>query len=176
MKSTLLKRHILVLIVLLIAVVGSALALRYGIVYLKKQERAVVAAHERIASYEQNKKIFNDESAALAVLASRIDTLQSYTITPTTTPTFLSSLEVLAQEYDIDFTITSVQNPGKQKTERLVVDFSASGDLESLEGFLEDLSHQTYQLKFIKLSLFADRTGADTWNTVGSVQVMSFGI
>jgi len=176
MKNNRLKRHILVLATLTVAMVASVYGLRTFVQYLKQEVRVVTATYDRIASYEQNKKIFADERAAIDDLTKRISALEEYTITPATTPVLLSSLEELAVVHGVDFSITSVQNPGKQKSERLVIDFSSSGTQDAVNAFLEDILRQTYQLKFTKLSLFANPGTTNEWNVLGSIQVMSFGI
>lgn len=168
--------HILILILITIGAIGSVYALARFVLYLRTTQAVVIAADERIASYEQNKKIFADEFVAVGELGNRIKKLEGYTITPATTPNLLSSLEDLARAHHIDFRITSVQNPGKQKTERLTMDFSASGDSAALTAFVDDLSHQTYLMKFNKFSLVSDGTPTGTWNVVASIQIMSFGI
>lgn len=175
MSTTRLKHHIVVLFCMIVLAAGTMTALHFFIRYLHQQEHALLVAHTRIASYDQNKKIFADESAALVALAERITRVEAYTVTPATTPALLSSLEALAQTHGVEFTINSVQT-GKQKTERLVIDFSGSGNMKNLDVFLQDLSRQTYQVKFTKLSLFADRTVAGQWSVLASIQIMSFGI
>lgn len=168
--------HILILVLTGILVVGAGYALIRFVEYLHITQQVVIASDDRVASYEQNKKIFADEFIAVGDLSTRVKKLESYIITTATTPALLSSLEDLARARHVEFSITSVQNLGKQKTERLTIDFSASGDSSSISAFIEDLSHQTYQIKFNKFSLFGDGTSAGKWNALGTIQVMSFGI
>lgn len=168
--------HILILVLVLMATIASVYALVRFVSYIRTTQQSVIEADDRVASYEQNKKIFADEFVAVGELGNRIKKLEGYTITPATTPTLLSSLEDLARARRIDFRITSVQNPGKQKTERLTIDFSASGDSAAITAFVDDLSHQTYLVKFNKFSLVSDGTPQGAWNALGSIQIMSFGI
>lgn len=176
MNTTHFKRHIVILVLGILIAGGSMYGVWYVVRTLQTEESEVVAAQQRIASYTQNKKIFTDEFTAMNALSARILRLESYTITPATIPTLLSSLEDMAHARAITFTITSAQNPGKQKPEKLSIDFSASGDITALTAFLDDLSRQAYQVKFTKLSLFADPSKPGTWSMMGSVQIMSFGI
>lgn len=170
------KRHIVALILSILIASLSIYGVWYFIQFLQNEERVVIVAHQKIASYSQHKKIFADEFMAMNTLTVRVTRLESYTVTPASIPTLLSSLEDTARARSITFDITSAQNPGKQKSEKLSIDFAASGDLGSLTAFLDDLSHQTYQLKFTKLSLFADTASLGKWSMVGSIQIMSFGI
>lgn len=170
------RRHIVVLITLSILAAASGVGVYAGVRYLKRETVNTVNARERIASYERNAKIFADESAALADLQNKVTTMESYIVTPATTPTLLSSIEALAATHAIEFTITSAQTPGKSK-DKLIVDFSATGSMKAVSAFLDDLGHQTYQVKMNKLSLFADRTTIKgEWNALGSIQIMSFGL
>jgi Tfp pilus assembly protein PilO len=170
------QQHIAGLVLSILTAAAGVYGVYSFVQYLQQEESVVLAAHQRIASYSQNKKIFADEFAAMNTLTTRVTTLESYTITPASIPTLLSSLEDTARARSITFDITSAQTPGKQKTEKLSVDFAASGDIGALTAFLDDVSHQTYQLKFTKLSLFADGTTPGKWSMIGSVQIMSFGI
>lgn len=170
------KRHIAVLILSIFMAGASVYGVWYFIQYLQHQESTVIAAHERIDSYSQNKKIFADEFAAMSNLTTRVATLESLNVTQSSIPSLLSSLEDMARARAIVFDITSAQNPEKQKPEKLSIDFTASGDIDALTAFLNDLTHQTYQLKFTKLSVFADTSVPGKWSMIGSVQVLSFGI
>lgn len=159
-----------------VAAIAGVYGLARFVTYLRSAQLSVVTAEDRIASYDKNKKIFADEFVAVGELTTRIKTLESLTITPATTPTLLSSIEDLARTHHIDFSITSVQNPGKQKTERLIIDFSAAGDSAAIMAFVDDLSHQRYLVKFAKFSLISDGTPKGGWNALGSMQIMSFGV
>lgn len=169
------KRHIIVVILLALGGVVSVFGVYKGVLYLETQLAETVKIEERIASYGSNKKIFENESLALRDLEARVENVESYIVTTTTTPAFLSSLEALAISHGVEFTITSAQTLGKQK-DKLTVDFAASGDMASITGFLRDLGKQTYQIKFAKLALVSDRTTTGQWSVLGSIQVVSFGL
>jgi len=167
------KRHVGILIVLIFCMAGSIFALYYFVQYLEKQTTSTIDTQKRIASYEGNKKIFTDESLALTDLSKRVFAKEAYLVTPTTTPTLLSSLEEAARTQGVLFTIISAQTPGKQK-DKLVIDFSVEGTEAQVKTFLTTLVGQTYQVKFIKFSLRTGPVIEEKWSAFASVQVISF--
>lgn len=166
-------RHIIVFALLVIVVaLGGVLTYR-AVVHTEAQVVRIRELQRRTTSYADNKKLFALEAQAVSDLAKRISADEQYLITTATTPVFLSNLEALAQAYGVEFTITGVQTPGKQKN-KLMIDFAASGELSQVQAFLAALSRQTYQVSFAKLALFLDQKSSTTWDALASMQVVSF--
>jgi hypothetical protein len=192
MNNTPVKKHIIVLIttVILCGICFAGLSYFANLMYVKKNK--VLTIKEQLASYDQNKKIFSEESSALAAIGTRVSALESYFITSASTPQLLSGLEELGQKNNIDFTITSVQTPGAgAANQKLLIDFSAKGSAAQLDAFFTALSHQSYQIVFTKFSLFADGVsqnsqalaaptskiapkGVPQWAALASIEVISF--
>lgn len=195
MTNSLIKKHIVLLVLSSILFIGAAGGVWYFVSRLQQKKNAVIAARQQLTAYEENKKIFSEESEALEAIGSRVAALEAYRITTATTPALLSSLEALATKNGVEFSITTVQTPKVQNADpKLLIDFSAKGSATHVDAFLQDLSHQSYQIKFTKLSLFVDGTtntvvGADLsapstktktalpsteWQVSASIQVISF--
>ena len=160
---------------------------------MKRKINHIATVKEEVASYQENKEIFAEESAQLKSLSDRVVIFETYNITTNTTPELLSSLESLANMSNIDFTITSVATPDAgTPTAKLVVDFSAKGSQTNLDKFLGKLQHQNYQVLLANLSLHRDMTTAPEtptlsdilktnivstqtgWELVANMQIMSY--
>lgn len=164
MTTTILKKHIVALALAVLGVCGGTFLILTMGRLVKSRMAKVITADEQLASYQANKKVFAEEAASIASIKQTVATLGSYQITSDTIPQLLSSMEALAQKDAVQFSITAVQTPGKSGNQKLFVDFSATGSEKSLDTFLADMTHQTYQIAFTKLSLFAN-----TDNSFGSV-------
>ncbi len=141
----------------------------------KKQE--VVAIKERLASYEQNKKIFQDETRRLDRAAVRTVALEGARVTTQNLPVLLSSLETLALNRAVTFAITQVETPAVETgPQKLTISFSAQGQLTNLQAFLNDISQQVYQVRFTSFSLYADKDakGGSAWDMLAGFEVISF--
>lgn len=180
--QSLFKRHILTLITAATIAIGVIVALWLFARVVERRTNRVISAKEQLASYEENKKIFAEESKLLAAIAERETSLEHYRITPESTPELLSSIESLAATHGVTFSITAVQTPGEGEHQKLIVDFSAEGSRAALDTFIAALSHQTYQVKFDRVSLFAGQStapsegaaGAFGWSVLASIQIVSY--
>lgn len=164
-----------ILSALLLAVLILVLAIFARSMEYKKQQ--VIDIKERLASYEQNKKIFQDETKRLGRAGERVAMLEAARVTTENLPTLLSSLETLALNRSVTFAITQVETPlvetGPQK---LTISFSAQGSLVNLQAFLSDINHQVYQVRFTSFSLYLDKEakGGPAWDVLGGFEVISF--
>lgn len=191
MKSILHKQttYLIIAVLFFCASVFGALWFLHN---MQQKSARVVAVKEQVASYQENKKIFAEESKQLKSLSDHTKELEAKTITPATTPDLLSSLEKLAQSNYVDFAITSVQTPeANTEAAKLIIDFSAKGALAALDGFLAALEHQQYQIRINHFSLHRDMTlvpdglpvvkgkgvqvpRSAKWELVVSMQIMSY--
>jgi len=177
-----LKKHTIGLTVSIIVFFAGAVGLWRFAVHMQAKKERVIAAKEQLKAYEENKKIFLEESEALSAIAGRVVSLEAYRITPATTPELLSALEALAQAHAVEFAITTVQTPGAQNVgQRLLVDFSAKGAPGRVDAFLLDLGRQSYQTKFTKFALFAIGPDSESalprvaeWEVLASMQIVSY--
>lgn len=144
---------------------------------VEQRTQRVISAKEQLASYDENKKIFAEESKLLAVIGERETVLEQYRIRPETTPELLSQLEDLARTNGVEFSIVAVQTPGEGDKQKLLIDIAANGTRGALDAFLKSLSHQTYQVRFTKASLFANKDTAattGTWGVLASLEILSY--
>lgn len=157
---------------LTIIVAGLVVGCVWFIREMMSKKNTLLNAQQHMISYQENKKIFEAESDAFSEITRKIKLFEKNIITPASTPTLLSSFETLARSQGVNFSITSVQTPGKQKTQ-LLIEFSASGGRDALEKFLTTLEHQSYQIKYTRFSFSYDSVG-NIWNMVGALQIMSY--
>ncbi len=145
---------------------------------MREREARVHEVKQTLASYEQNKKIFAQENQKLQNLNARIALLESKRITEATVPNLLSSFEAMAQKRGLSISITSVQTPLIDGEKRLYVDFSSSGDFQSISAFVDDILSEAYQVHFKKLALYQETTvegsTAAPWQMLASLEVISF--
>jgi Tfp pilus assembly protein PilO len=167
-----------------IAVIFTLLAIfglwRFGASMRAKELRAQ-EIKEHLASYEQNKKVYAQESVELKNISDRISKLERHRITVDTVPQLLSSLEAMAKGKNIVFDITSVKVPKKpEDAQTLVIEFSASGSYTNIHAYLQELLSQPFEVKFTRFSLFRSNrieTAAlldAQWELLGSIEVVSF--
>ncbi len=190
MTTSSLKKQRILLAVTTIVFLGAIAGVWQLTVLMNTKKQKVFDVKEQLQLYEENKKIESEESKTVSSIVSRLATLESYRITPATTPDLLSMLETLAKKHTIEFAITTVQTPGaKNAEEKLLIDFSAKGNQSDIDMFLSDIAHQPYQIKFTKFSLFSSKAGlatstptepavssgaADSWEVLASIQVISY--
>lgn len=192
MMHTLIKKHIVFLSIALLACIICVGGMWRFATIMHAKKAKVITAKQALASYEENKKIFADESLALASIGDRATRLEQYRVTSDTTPELLSKLEDLAKQYKVDFAITTVQAVDDSK--KLLIDFSSKGSTGSVDAFLAALSRQTYEVRFTKFSLFADNSTpppvvptqpgitpaapvvipGSTWEVLASIEIVSF--
>lgn len=192
--NTILKKHTIALIVLIIALLAGAAGVLYLFYSMNGKVAQVVAVKERIASYQKNKKAFADEAQKLKVLDGRVDTLESSIVTSEQVPQLLSQFETLALASGTSFEITSVQTPIENEKTKLVVEFNTKGSYAQIDSFLKKLEHQAFQIKITQLFLLGSveekveaTSGtlpagtkqpvvqkAPTWQAVATVEILSF--
>lgn len=175
------KKHVIHFV---IAVVFTGLALfglwRFGASMRAKELRAQ-EIKEHLASYEQNKKVYAQESVELKNISERISKLERHRITVDTVPQLLSSLEAMAQEHEIAFDIATVKLPkNAEDAQTLVIDFSASGSYANVASYLQKLLSQSYEVRFTRFSLFRSNRVGETglpdakWELLASIEILSF--
>lgn len=184
MTKRILRKHFLIFMALLIVLVGVELGLYRYFFGLEKSASEVMDFSQQLVSYEENKKIYDEESKSIDSIGAEVKNITDNLITPDNMPTFLSSLEDLAKKDNVNFAITTVQTPNVgASSQKLLIDFSAKGSEKDLDSFLKNLTYQTYQVKFNKLSFVSgdsiDTTTSKTkvtssWEVLASIQVMSF--
>lgn len=185
MTKRILRKHFLIFTFLLIVLVGVELALYRYFSRLEKSSNEVMDFSQQLVSYEENKKIYDEESKSISSIQAEVKDIASNLITPANMPSFLSSLENLAKANNVEFVITTVQTPNVGTTsQKFLIDFSAKGSEKNLDSFLKNLTYQTYQVKFNKLSFASTSSTPDetsgkakplsSWEVLASIQVMSF--
>lgn len=150
------RKHVIATILLSIALIAGAGGLVLVFRFIHTKALAITKIKEDIATYEVNEKALGDEVKELQALESRITTLSSYVITPTTIPTLLSELEKKATEYPVVFEITDVATPVQEGVQKLYVDFTLSGSYEGVTAFLATLQQQPYALVFTELDFIRE--------------------
>lgn len=190
-----LKKHITTLIASMILCVVFI----FGIVFLfhsmAGKTTKVLEIKERIASYQKNKKAFNDEVEKIKILEKRLVDLEAQVINTEKVPSLLSGFETLAQKNNTLLEITSVQTPTEDDKTKLRIEFSVKGSYSQIQSFLNELQHQSFQIKINKLSLdleqaeqvpettgtlSIDKTKAPIvvkdkqWQGVATIEILSF--
>jgi hypothetical protein len=145
----------------------------------------VVEVKQHLASYEQNKKTFIQETARFKAIASRVSDIEQHRITISNVPNLLSSIEAQAVQEGITLTITSVDAPKKPTdAQELSIDFLASGTSGQIESLVKKLQSQPYEVSFSKFSLYRDVAQNTTalpivptggqWQLLGRLKIVSF--
>lgn len=168
MKS-ILKKHILVLA---ISIIGCVIAIiGIGILFATTNSKTtrVSEIKERLASYQKNKKAFEDEAKELRVLQERLSILEKHVVTSDSLPVLLSSLEGLASKNGIGFEITSVQTPIENEKPKLLIEATAKGSYLGLRTFFAQLEHQPFQVKLKRLYLFSEQAETTSIETAGTL-------
>lgn len=178
MKKILRTHYSIVLISLLFAV-GCAAAAIFFFQSIQKEKHRVIDARDRLASFEINKRTFIEEAKELEGIQHRITALEQNVMTEESIPRLLSSLEAMAEKYRIEFTITSVEQEGPNKTspnQLLHIDFSATGSFANIEQFVSSVQMQPYQVRFSNFSLYASDTAAadgQSWQLLAGIDIVS---
>lgn len=172
----LLKKQITALIISGILLILIILIVLFFLHSMGQKVEKVTTVKQQIASYQDNKKVISEETDRINKLKDHINMLESYSITPTTTPELLSELENLANLNNIDFAITSVQTTNA----KLVIDFSAKGGLDAIDKFLYVLKHQYYQVQILSITMQKETSvktptlNSQQWGVSVSMQIMSY--
>ncbi len=155
--KTILKKHIVVLIVY----IGFCIVALAGVVMLfttmKSKIARVSEIKERLASYQKNKKAFEEEARELRALQERIGVLEQYIVTSDSLPALLSTLESVALKNTVGFEITSVQTPIENEKTKLLIDATTKGSYAQVRAFFTELERQPFQVKIRKLYLFSEQ-------------------
>jgi Tfp pilus assembly protein PilO len=174
------KKHVIRFVVAVLFTGISLFGLwRFGSSMRTKQLRAQ-EIKEHLASYEQNKKVYAQESIELKNINDRISKLEHYRVTVDSVPQLLSSLEAMAAGRNVMFDISNVKVPKTpEEKQSLFIDFSGSGSYADIESFLQAIVSQPYEVKFTNFSLFrSTRAGGvaseASWEILGSIEILSF--
>lgn len=155
---------------------------------IAKRQGRVLEVRDRLASFEQNKRIFSDEVRQLDIIKTRITTLERYIITEESIPGLLSSLEGIATNRGVDFEITSVNtvtDTSQGQNEKILrIDFSATGSLASLQALVKNIESESYKVVFRQFSLFlvggsstrsvSAQPSAGQWQLLGQLDILSY--
>ena len=155
--NTILKKHYITIgvsTVLCLIVLGTL-----GVVFsqMKTRTSETNSLKEKLVSYQVNRKAFNDESAQVASLQSRLVLLEKNIIHSSSVPELLSRLEALAATNRTEFEITSVQNIVEGEVPKLLIEYTSRGSYEQVASLFENLQHQEFQVRFRKLYVFSEQ-------------------
>lgn len=167
--STILKKHILLLIVCLVACVAALTCIVIFLTTMNGKTSRVLEIKERLASYQKNKKAFEDEAKELRVLQNRLSALEGHVVTANSIPVFLSTLETLATKNNIGFEITSVQTPIENEKTVLLIEATTKGSYSQINSFFDQLEHQAFQVKIKRLYLFSAESETNTAEVSGTL-------
>lgn len=188
----LLRFHILGTIAAVLVLVTALIALVVFGRAMEARKVRVLEVRDRLASFDQNKRIFSDEAKQFEIIKSRITALEGNIVTEESIPVLLSSLETLAKEEGVDFEITLVDTAVPEATsgrtdQTLRIDFSASGGFANIQALTKKMQSQYYQVLFSQFSLFMTSSGqaqtrratapdakAGQWQLLGRIDVLSF--
>ncbi|HVY36130.1 MAG TPA: type 4a pilus biogenesis protein PilO [Candidatus Paceibacterota bacterium] len=195
MKSLLRIHYIGTFTAFLFVIVAGVLLWRAETL-LQARKARVLDVRDQLASYEQNKKTFAEESKTLETIRSRVQALEADVVTTATVPDTLSHLEALAKSDGVAFSITNVQNGQSDSSQPsgLTIDFTANGSFAALSMFINHVLSQPYQVNFVRFALSAasksdttpsivSSTGTGSaptvgsgsgWNLIAGIQVISF--
>ncbi len=156
------KKSIITTTILGIVLITTGAGLFYFSSAMIDRQKLVLDAKERLASYEQNKRAFAEESIKLKELVGQIDAYKKDAVSIGSVPQFLSSIESIAATYDIEFTITAAETvENENNSKELFVDISAVGDFENIISFSNEILQKRYQLQFVNFSLFREEQQKD---------------
>lgn len=177
------KKNVLGFVTTIVLLGGALIGLwQFGMSMRVKELRAQ-EIKEHLASYEQNKKVFAEESIELQKINERIGKLETHRVTVDTVPQLLSSLESMATAEGIVFDITTVHTPkNAEDAQTLVIDFAATGSYVDIATYLDRLASQPYGIRFTRFSLYRSTQTQDTlvatpevtWELLASMEVLSF--
>jgi Tfp pilus assembly protein PilO len=145
-----------------VSVVFSSMKIKMSKVYEIK---------EKLASYQKNKKAFEDEVKEIRDLEERVKTLESFKISSENIPSLLSTLEKLANKHSISFEITSVQTPIENEKTKLLIETTSKGSFVQIQNFFEELQHQNFQVRLAKVFLFSEKGVSSSPEVTGTLSV-----
>lgn len=169
-----LKKQILSFAAALFSLIVALVALSFVSSQLKTREQRVLSARDQLASFEQHKRIFEEEAKQLSVLKTKIESFEQYLLSEAMVPELLSSFEQMAQARSVQFVISAVQyTPATQTRDPLLsIDITATGTIAAIEAFIQDILSQSYQAHFSRFTLSS--VGEGQWQFSGGVTITSF--
>ncbi len=180
------KKSIITAAILGVVFVATGAGLFYFSLAMIDRQKLVLDAKERLASYEQNKRAFAEESIKLKELVGRIDSYKQDAVSLASVPQFLSSLEAIAVTHNIEFTITAAETvENENDSKELFVDVSAVGGFEDIVSFSNEILQKRYQLQFVSFSLFREEQQKDIegnfvaptkpleWNLLARIKIVT---
>jgi hypothetical protein len=175
------KKHILITLSLsIILILGCVGLWQFGL-RMKDKHDKVREVKEELATYNQNKKVYAEESVQLREIASRVASIETKRIRTSTIPELLSTLEAIAATYNLTYTISAVQTPKTEEEEKLAVSMIAKGTMPHIMDFLGTILSQPYQAKITKLTIYKEQPPAEAplppeqlWNMQATVDILSF--
>lgn len=193
--NTILRKHIITLIILI--VIGAVCIAGVLVLLTKMNTKMVRVAEikERLASYQKNKKAFDDEADQLRLLGQRISALEAFVVTPAVVPAVLSQIETIALSQGVSFEITSVQTPTIEDKTKLFIECTIIGSYEEIQTFFTRIQQQEFVAKIGKVYIFSAEgeqvalTGSGTlstgkpapkvskelqWQAVATIEIISF--
>ncbi len=170
MNKALRKQYIKLILIVIFCIL--VLGLGFRVVYqINKTKLSVKETKERLASYQINKKAFNEETEQISSLEKRVSVLEGFVINNSSVPELLSKLESLAQEQNIKFEITSVQTIPVDGTAKLMIEFKTEGTYQVVTAFFDKLQHQKFQTKFKSMYIFSEEGSLTEPETSGTISV-----
>jgi Tfp pilus assembly protein PilO len=136
--SNILKNNIIKLIIYIALAVALFVGVSVVFSSMKIKMSKVYEIKEKLASYQKNKKAFEDEVKEIRDLEERVKTLESFKISSENIPSLLSTLEKLANKHSISFEITSVQTPIENEKTKLLIETTSKGSFVQIQNFFEE--------------------------------------
>lgn len=167
--KAILKKHIILLVVCIAGCIAALAGLVVLFTTMNSKIARVSEIKERLASYQKNKKAFEDEAKELRTLQDRISVLESHVVTSDSLPELLSTLESAALKNSISFEITSVQTPVENEKTTLLIEATTKGSYAEIRSFFAQLEQQPFQIKIRKLYLFSEQGEGNTTETAGTL-------
>jgi Tfp pilus assembly protein PilO len=169
--SNILKNNIIKLIIYIALAVALFVGVSVVFSSMKIKMSKVYEIKEKLASYQKNKKAFEDEVKEIRDLEERVKTLESFKISSENIPSLLSTLEKLANKHSISFEITSVQTPIENEKTKLLIETTSKGSFVQIQNFFEELQHQNFQVRLAKVFLFSEKGVSSSPEVTGTLSV-----
>jgi Tfp pilus assembly protein PilO len=169
--SNILKNNIIKLIIYIALTVALFVGVSIVFANMKIKMSKVYEIKEKLSSYQQNKKAFEDEVKEIRSLEDRIKVLESFKISSENIPSLLSTLEKLASKNGVSFEITSVQTPIENEKTKLLIESTSKGSFTQIQNFFEELQHQNFQVRFARVFIFSEKGVNSSPETTGTLSV-----
>ncbi len=169
--SNILKNNIIKLIIYIALVIALFVGVSVVFSSMKIKMSKVYDIKEKLASYQKNKKAFEDEVKEIRDLEERVKILESFKVSSENIPSLLSTLEKLANKHSISFEITSVQTPIENEKTKLLIETTSKGSFVQIQNFFEELQHQNFQVRLAKVFLFSEKGVSSSPEVTGTLSV-----